>query len=114
MATFKQQIFDITGDLSTSVSDASITQWLTSGARFILNAMPIHKLERIASNENFTNTVDVEGKRILSVLRRDENNSGIAMPCRKLPPSMMGKVNDSSYMEAAGTSDPAYLFLTKF
>ena len=40
MATFKQQIFDITGDLSTSVSDASITQWLTSGL-FILNAMPI-------------------------------------------------------------------------
>ena len=56
MATFKQQIFDITGDLSTSVSDASITQWLTSGARLVLNAMPIHKLERIASNENFTNT----------------------------------------------------------
>jgi len=113
MATFKQQIFDITGDLSTSVSDASITQWLTSGARLVLNAMPIHKLERIASNENFTNTVDVEGKRILSVLRRDENNSGIAMPCRKLPPSMMGKVNDSSYMEAAGTSDPAYIIFDK-
>ena len=113
MATFKQQIFDITGDLSTSVSDASITQWLTSGARLVLNAMPIHKLDRIASNENFTNTVDVEGRRILSGLRRDENNSGVAMPCRKLPPSMMGKVSDSNYMEAASTSDPAYIIYDK-
>tara|TARA_A100001391_G_C5076450_1_gene279286 strand:- start:1579 stop:2232 length:654 start_codon:yes stop_codon:yes gene_type:complete len=109
MATFKQQIFDITGDLSTSVSDASITQWLTSGARLVLNAMPIHKLERIASNTNFTNSQDTEGKRILSVLRKDANNSNRYMPCRELQPSQMGKVHDSSYMEFASTSDPAYI-----
>ena len=31
------------------------------------------------------------------------------MPCRLLPPSMMGRVDDSSYMEAATASDPAYI-----
>jgi hypothetical protein len=109
--SFKDQVDAITG-FGTTENDA-LSDWLTAGARLVLNAMPIHKLDRIASNENFTNSVDVEGKRILSVLRRDENNSGIAMPCRKLPPSMMGKVNDSNYMEAAGTSDPAYIIFDK-
>lgn len=109
MATFKQQIFDITGDLSTSVSDASITQWLTSGARLVLNAMPIHKLERISSIQNFTNTQDVEGKRIISVLRKDASNNNRFMPCRRLEASQIGKVHDSSYMEYASVTDPAYI-----
>ena len=108
--TFKTRVEDLTGAVG---DDNALTTWLTAGARSVLNILPITKLERIASNENFTNTVDVEGKRILAVLRRDENNSGIAMPCRKLPPSMMGKVNDSNYMEAAGTSDPAYIIFDK-
>tara|TARA_R100001594_G_scaffold22222_3_gene42970 strand:- start:1969 stop:2619 length:651 start_codon:yes stop_codon:yes gene_type:complete len=109
--SFKDQVDAITG-FGTTENDA-LSDWLTAGARLVLNAIPIHKLDRIASNENFTNTVDVEGRRILSVLRRDENNSGVAMPCRKLPPSMMGKVSDSNYMEAASTSDPAYIIYDK-
>jgi len=109
--SFKDQVDAITG-FGITENDA-LSDWLTAGVRLVLNAMPIDKLDRVASNENFTNTVDVEGKRILSVLRRDENNSGVSMPCRKLPPSMMGKVNDSNYMEAAGTSDPAYIIFDK-
>jgi len=31
------------------------------------------------------------------------------MPCRALSPLMMGRVDDSNYMEAATTSDPAYI-----
>ena len=105
--SFKDQVDAITG-FGTTENDA-LSDWLTAGARLVLNAMPIHKLERIASNTNFTNSQDTEGKRIISVLRKDANNSNRYMPCRELQPSQMGKVHDSSYMEYASTSDPAYI-----
>ena len=105
--SFKDQVDGITG-FGTTENDA-LSDWLTAGARLVLNAMPIHKLERIASNTNFTNSQDTEGKRIISVLRKDANNSSRYMPCRELQPSQMGKVHDSSYMEFASTSDPAYI-----
>ena len=105
--SFKDQVDGITG-FGTTENDA-LSDWLTAGARLVLNAMPIHKLERIASNTNFTNSQDTEGKRIISVLRKDANNSNRYMPCRELQPSQMGKVHDSSYMEFASTSDPAYI-----
>ena len=111
MATFQVQLEDIAG--GSSVDTTAMSDWLTSGARTVLNILPPNKLMRIASNENFTNTVNVEGKKVISVLRRDENNSGIAMPCRLLSPSMMGRVNDYNYMEAATTSDPAYIIFDK-
>ena len=112
MATFQVKLQDLAGAQDTPDTTA-MSDWLTAGAREVLEILPPNKLMRIASNENFTNTVDVEGKKVISVLRRDENNSGIAMPCRLLSPSMMGRVNDSNYMEAATTSDPAYIIFDK-
>ena len=109
--SFKDQVDALTG-FATTENDA-LSDWLTAGARTILNILPINKLERVASNTNFTSTVDVEDKKILSVVRRDENNSDIAKPCRKLLPSQMGTVQDSSYMEFATTSDPAYIIFDK-
>ena len=106
--SFKDQVDALTG-FGTTENDA-LSDWLTAGARSVLNSLPLNKLERIASNENFTNNIDVEGKKILSVVRKDNNHaSKIYTPCRKLPPSMMGRVNDTNYMEAASESDPAYI-----
>ena len=105
--SFKDQVDSITG-FGTTENDA-LSDWLTAGARTILNILPINKLERVASNTNFTDSIDVEDKKILSVLRKDANNSNRYMPCRKLLPSQMGTVHDSSYMEFATTSDPAYI-----
>tara|TARA_Y100001937_G_scaffold49248_2_gene68644 strand:- start:62 stop:1888 length:1827 start_codon:yes stop_codon:yes gene_type:complete len=108
MADFKTRINDLTGFASTD--DTALNDWLSSGARSVINILPINKLERVAGNENFTNTIDVEGKKILAVVRKDNNHtSKIYTPCRKLPPSMMGRVNDTNYMEAASESDPAYI-----
>ena len=107
-ASFKDQVDALTG-FGTTENDA-LSDWLTAGARSVLNSLPLNKLERIASNENFTNNIDVEGKKILAVVRKDNNHaSKIYTPCRKLPPSMMGRVNDTNYMEAASESDPAYI-----
>jgi len=106
--TFKNQVDALTGFASTE--DDALSDWLTAGARSVLNILPINKLERIATNTSFTNSQNVEGKKILSVVRRDNNHASKAfMPCRKLPPSMMGRVSDTSYMEAATESDPAYI-----
>ena len=106
--SFKNQVDALTGFASTE--DDALSDWLTAGARSVLNILPLNKLERIASNENFTNNIDVEGKKILAVVRKDNNHaSKIYTPCRKLPPSMMGRVNDTNYMEAASESAPAYI-----
>ena len=106
--SLKDQVDALTG-FGTTENDA-LSDWLTAGARSVLNSLPLNKLERIASNENFTNNIDVEGKKILAVVRKDNNHaSKIYTPCRKLPPSMMGRVNDTNYMEAASESDPAYI-----
>ena len=90
----------------------AIDYWLTSGSRTLLNILTLYKLFRIAKTDNFTNDIDVEGKKIISVLRKDAGNSNLHMPCRELPPSMMGKVNDANYMEKATASDPAYIIYT--
>jgi hypothetical protein len=108
MADFKTRIDDLTGFASTD--DTALNDWLSAGARSVMNILPLNKLERVASNENFTNNIDVEGKKILAVVRKDNNHaSKIYTPCRKLPPSMMGRVNDTNYMEAASETDPAYI-----
>ena len=105
--SFKNQVDALTGFASTE--DNALSDWLTAGARTILNILPINKLERVASNTNFTDSIDVEDKKILSVLRKDANNSNRYMPCRKLSPNQMGTVHDSSYVEFATTSDPAFI-----
>lgn len=106
MATFATQVEDLVGSLS---DNAAITQWLTDGARFILDALPADKLERITEKENFTTTTTSKGKRIFTVHRKDASNSSLYMPCRKLSANSLGQVEDSSYMEFATASDPAYI-----
>ena len=51
MATFKTQVEDLTGALN---DDAAITQWLTDGARLVLDNLPTDKLERAAGKDDFT------------------------------------------------------------
>lgn len=106
MATYKVQVEDLTGSLS---DDGAISQWLTDGARMVLDNLPTDKLERITEKELFTNTTTSKGKRIFEVLRKDASNSSRFMPCRKLSSKLLGKVEDTDYMEAATTSDPAYI-----
>ena len=106
MATFGTQVEDLTGSLS---DNTALTQWLTDGARMVLDNLPLDKLERVTEELDFTNSTTSKGKRIHQVLRKDANNSNRFMPCRELSPAFIGKVLDTDYMEAATTSDPAYI-----
>ena len=106
MATYKAQVEDLTGALN---DDDAISQWLTYGARLVLDNLPLDKLERVTEELDFTNSTTSKGKRIHQVLRKDAANSNRFMPCRELSPAFIGKVLDTDYMEAATTSDPAYI-----
>jgi hypothetical protein len=67
------------------------------------------KLERVTEELDFTGSTTSKGKRIHQVLRKDAGNNSRLMPCRELSTAFLGKVVDEDYMEAATTSDPAYI-----
>ena len=81
MATFQTQLQNILGAQS-SPDTTAMSDWLTAGARKILDVLSPTKLQRIVSSDAFTNTVDVEGKKVISVSRKDNTNSDRFMPCR--------------------------------
>ena len=107
MATFQVHLLDLAGAQSTP-DTAAMSDWLTAGAREVLNILPLPKLMRIVSTSVFENTIDVEGKKVLGVLRKDADNSNKLMPCRQVAPIQKGRIQDSNYMEYATTSDPAF------
>jgi hypothetical protein len=111
MADFKTRIDDLTGFASTD--DVAIVDWLTAGAREIIDVLPMSKLERMSEVEEFTGNTPVEDKKILDVLRKDENNSNILMPCREIDAKQSGRAVDSNYMEFATSSDPVYYLENK-
>ena len=111
MADFKTRIDDLTGFSSTD--DVAIVDWLTAGAREIIDVLPMSKLDRMSEVQAFTSEQGVEDSKILHVLRKDENNSNILMPCREIHASQSGRAADSNYMEFATSSDPVYYLENK-
>lgn len=111
MADFKTRIDDLTGFASTD--DNALSDWLTEGARQIIDILPMSRLDRMAETANFTTFVGVEDSKILHILRKDENNSDVLMPCREIHASQSGRAADSNYMEYATSSDPVYYLENK-
>ena len=113
MADFKTRIDDLTGFGSTD--DVAIEDWLTAGAREIIDFLPMALLDRMSEIQEFTSFQGIEDTKILHVLRKDENNSDVLMPCREIHASQSGRASDVSgaYMEFATSSDPAYYLENK-
>tara|TARA_R100001594_G_scaffold36266_2_gene65850 strand:- start:3936 stop:6365 length:2430 start_codon:yes stop_codon:yes gene_type:complete len=105
MATFQVQVEDLTGSIGDTTA---ISSWLQDGCKEVINFIPKIRLEEVASTTVFENTIDVEGKKVLGVLRKDAGNSSYLTPCRKVAPTKKGIIQDSTNMEYATTSDPAY------
>ena len=112
MATFEEQINDLTG-FGTDTDRNAINDWLQAGVRKVMDVLPMEKLDRMSEIQAFTSNVAVEDSKILHVLRKDENNSNILMPCREIHASESGRATDSSYMEFATSSDPVYYLENK-
>jgi len=111
MADFKTRIDDLTGFGSTD--DVAIADWLVAGAREIIDVLPMALLNRMSEIQEFTSFQGIEDTKILHVLRKDENNSDVLMPCREIHASQSGRASDSNYMEFATSSDPVYYLENK-
>ena len=111
MATFEAQVEGLTSlsiDGSSAPTQTELTQFLTDGAKEILNVLPLSKKELYSTsselNSSSTN-LTVGGSEIFSVTRDDGT---INQPCRLIPPNMSGRASDSDDMNAASATDPVY------
>ena len=105
MANFDAQVIELVG-VTYNTDQAALDQFITEGANEVINAMPRSIMERVAEETTVTDgTTTSEGHKILNVLR---NDGTIDQPCRKIPAFKRGRIQDSSDMEFATTSDPAY------
>jgi len=110
MATFEVQVEGLTSlaiDGSSSPTQDELTQFLTDGAKEIINNLPGHLLPLCASSNTFTSgSADtlVTGK-ILNVFRSDGD---INQPCRKISSKQKGRVSDPEEMSYATITDPVF------
>ena len=113
MAAFKTQIQDLIGDFD---DDVAINQFLTDGAKELINMMPPELKEKCTAETTLNNsatTMDMDGVgEILYVNRLSADSGGSRIPCRKVP-SMYGELsNDSNSLYKASATDPVYWILS--
>ena len=112
MATFQVQVTGLTGitisSSGTSPTEAQLTQFLTDGAKEVLNSMPRSRQEMFTTSNTLNGsatTLTLLGSEVFSVTRADGT---INQPCRKIPAKLSGRALDSSDMIAVSVTDPAY------
>ena len=110
MATFEAQVEGLTSlaiDGSSAPTQTELTQFLTDGAKEVINNLPPTLTPLCAASQTFTsgtpNTLNT-GK-VLNVLRSDGD---INQPCRRILPSYKGKVSDPDEMNYATITDPVF------
>jgi hypothetical protein len=113
MAVFKTQIQDIIGAFD---DDVAINQFLTDGAKEIINMMPRELKEKCTTETTLNNsatTMDMDGVgEILYVNRLSADSGGSRIPCRRVA-SMYGELsNDSNSLYKASETDPVYWILS--
>ena len=111
MATFEAQVEGLTSlsiDGSSAPTQTELTQFLTDGAKEILNVLPSAKkaLYTTATSLNSSSAnLTIGGSEIFSVTRDDGT---INQPCRLIPANMSGSASDSDDMNAVSATDPVY------
>ena len=92
--TFKNQVDALTGFAGTE--DDALSDWLTAGAKEIINLLPDNLLYKCVSTSTLDNStptltnMDTRGK-IFSVIRGDGN---ISYPCRQVSSDKIGTATD--------------------
>ena len=110
MATFEAQVEGLTSlaiDGSSAPTNIELTQFLTDGAKEVINQLPGHLLPLCAASQSFTSgTADtLNTGKILNVFRSDGD---INQPCRKIPAKQKGRVSDPEEMAYATITDPVF------
>ncbi len=113
MANFKTQIQDVIGSFD---DDVAINQFLTDGAKELINMMPPELKEKCTAETTLNNsstTMDMDGVgEVLYVNRLSADSGGSRIPCRKVL-SMYGELsNDSNSLYKASVTDPVYWILS--
>ena len=115
MATFEAQVEGLTGltiDDSSAPTRAELNQFLSDGAKEVLNALPRGRQEMFTTSNDLSNDSGVNltllGSEVFSVTRDDGT---INQPCRKVPARLNGRVRDSGDMMAATATDPVYYII---
>ena len=110
MATFEEQVEGLTSlsiDGSSAPTQNELTQFLTDGAKEIINHMPSHMLSLCSAEQSFTSgSADtLSTNKILNVFRSDGD---IKQPCRAIIASNKGRYSDPDDMNYATVTDPVY------
>ena len=113
MATFEAQVEGLTGlsiDGSSAPTQTELTQFLTDGAKEVLNALPRGRQEMFTTSNTLNGGAGLvelilSGSEVFSVIRGDGT---INQPCRRISPALSGRALDASDMIAASVTDPVY------
>jgi len=92
----------------TTPTQGELAQFLTDGAKEVLNTLPRSKQEMFTTSNDLNSSstsFTVLGSEIFSVTRDDGT---INQPCRVVNPALQGRIRDADDMMAATTTDPAY------
>jgi hypothetical protein len=116
MANFDDQIMGLTGltinGSSTAPSQSELTQFLTDGAKEIINQLPVKLKEKCMAITALTSSSgqDLDGfGEVVFVSRETGDTTSIYAPCRKIPSMYGGMAADSSSLMYYGTAtDPVY------
>lgn len=107
MATFKVQIEDLTESVS---DDTALTQWLTDGAKEIINVLPPVLLQKckdfstLDTSPNSLTNIDTKGD-ILTVMRNDGSVNQVAS---YIESRFNGQVTDSTSLYFATVGTPKW------
>ena len=111
MATFEAQVVGLTGltiDDSSAPTRAELNQFLSDGAKEVLNSLPRNR-QRLFTTSNALNgdspTLTLGDSEVFGVVRNDDT---INQPCREIAPQLEGRVKDSSDMAFATVTDPVF------
>ena len=107
MAVFKTQIQDIVGSFD---DDVAINQFLTDGAKELINMMPL-KLKQKCVTATGVGTdfkVDLDGLGEILYVTRENADAGYLVPCREIPSMYGGLATDESSLHYATVTDPVY------
>ena len=111
MATFKVQVEALTtitiSSSATYPTQAQLTQFLTDGAKEIINILPPHLLPLCAAEETFTSAAvgsEAETLNTAKILAVFSGN----YEARKIPPRLKHEANNSTSINYATATDPVF------
>ena len=114
MATFEAQVEGLTSlsiDGSSAPTQTELTQFLTDGAKEIINILPPNLLDWCAAQQTFTSVMpgsEAETMNTGKVLRVYRNDGDFDRVCRRIRADEKGYANDPDEMGYASFTDPVF------